>query len=134
MCHQGVVFEVMQHLMDCGNILSGVVLKSVIKHFIFSVYFNKYAFLHLILLITFDRVHILQKARCYVHQLIESFPVIYNLSRNTKKNLDSDIVDTYLPSRIFSTFLPYRPIFLYYQGDLILELVHTSNKLVLNLT
>ena len=60
------------------------------------VYFNKYAFLHLILLITFDRVHISQKARCYIHQLIESFPVIYNMSRNTKKNLDSDIVDTYL--------------------------------------
>ena len=60
----------------------------------------------------------------YCHQLIESFPVIYNMSRNTKKNLDSDIVDTYLhASRIFSTFLPYRPIFLYYQGDLILELV-----------
>ena len=99
-------------------------LKSVIKHFIFSVYFNKYAFLHLIWLITFYRVHISQKARCYVHQLIESFPVIYNMSRNMKKNLDSDIVDTYLhASRVFSTFLPYRPIFLYYQGDLILELV-----------
>ena len=100
------------------------VLKSVIKHFIFSVYFNKYAFLHLILLITFDRVEIAQKALLYFHQLIESFPVIYNMSRNTKKNLDSDIVDTYLhASRVFSTFLPYRPIFLYYQGDLILELV-----------
>ena len=23
MCHQGVVFEVMEHVMDCGNILSG---------------------------------------------------------------------------------------------------------------
>ena len=93
--------------------LTHKVLKSVIKHFIFSVYFNKYAFLHLILLITFDRVHISQKARCYVHQLIESFPVIDNMSRNTKKNLDSDIVDTYLhASRVFSTFLPYRPIFL----------------------
>ena len=100
------------------------VLKSVIKHFIFSVYFNKYAFLHLILLITFDRVHISQKAWCYAHQLIESFPVIHNMSRNTKKNLDSDIVDTYLhTSCVFSTFLPYRPIFLYYKGDLILELV-----------
>ena len=101
-----------------------LMLKSVIKHFIFSVYLNKYAFLDLILLITFDRVHISQKAQCYIHQLIESFPVIYNMSRNTKKNLDSDIVDTYLhASHIFSTFLPYRPIFLYYQGDLILELV-----------
>ena len=99
-------------------------LKSVIKNFIFSVYFNKYTFLHLTLLITFDRLHILQKAQCYVHQLIESFPVIYNMSRNTKKNLDSDIVDTYLhASRVFSTFVPYRPIFLYYQGNLILELV-----------
>ena len=39
-----------------------LLLKSVIKHFIFSVYFNKYTFLHLILLITFDRVHISQKA------------------------------------------------------------------------
>ena len=72
------------------------VLKSVIKHFILSVYFNKYAFLHLILLRTFDRVEIVQKALFYFHQLIESFPVIYNMSRNTKKNLDSDIVDTYL--------------------------------------
>ena len=155
----------------------------------------------------------MQKALFYVHQLIESFPVIYNMSRNMKKNLDSNIVDTYLhavriqksdqtgdwtqafwtytrcsnhwaiqpcwvqsfmylppqimvtshpqrtiqstidqpgqpnddsatttwarlnssdrlhnpssthASRVFSTFLPYRPIFLYYQGDLILELV-----------
>ena len=55
---------------------NSTMLKSVIKHFIFSVYFNKYTFLHLILLITFDRVEISQKALFYVHQLIESFPVI----------------------------------------------------------
>ena len=35
-----------------------------------------------ILLITFDRGQILQKALFYVHQLSESFPVIYNMSRN----------------------------------------------------
>ena len=58
------------------------------------------------------------------HVLLKSVIKHFNMSRNMKKNLDSNIVDTYLhASHVFSTFLPYRPIFLYYQGDLILELV-----------
>jgi len=49
------------------------ILKLMIKHFIFLLYFNKFAFLHIILFITFDRARISQKAQCYVHQLIKNF-------------------------------------------------------------
>ena len=57
----------MQHLMDCGNILSGGCVEISDKTFHFLSLFQQI--------------------------------------------------------RVFSTFLPYRPIFLYYQEDLILELV-----------
>jgi hypothetical protein len=56
-----------------------LMLKLMIKHFNFSFYLNYFAFLHSILLITFDREKISQKAQCYVHQLIQGFPVIYNM-------------------------------------------------------
>jgi len=35
MSHQGVVFDVMQHLMDCGNILSGGCVEISDKTFLF---------------------------------------------------------------------------------------------------
>ena len=95
--------------------LSVNLLKSMIKHFFSSVYFNKYAFLHLILLITFDRVKI-------SYQLIKSFLVIYILYTLEKIYLQSWISGhIHHTLCIFSTFLPYRPSFLHYQGNLILE-------------
>ena len=114
----------MQHLMHCGNILSGGCVEISDKTFHFLSLFQQIPIFTPYFAYNFDGVQISQKAMFYVHQLIESFLVIYNMSRTTPKNLDSDIVDTYLhASRVFSTFVPYRPIFLYYQGKLILELV-----------
>ena len=79
MFYQGVLFEVMQHLMDCGNILSKGCVEISDKTFHFLSLFQQIHILHLILLINFDRVKISQKAQCYIHQLIKSFPVIYIL-------------------------------------------------------